>query len=124
MICVRIIRECPHNVLLKKRQGVDRVLQWAKKVVRDLDYTVRRIFRLYDIHWYDHDEVRIARRVNKSKKKRHFSREPIYTYVLMDTEHFKDTSFEECDINWHDYRQCEIGAICVDGYRALQGYEL
>ena len=51
------------NNVSRSKRGVDRVLQWAKKIVRDLDRMVRRIVRLYVIHLDDHDEVRMTRRV-------------------------------------------------------------
>jgi len=42
------------NNVSRHKRAVDRVLQWAKKVVRDLDSTVRRIVHLYGIHLDDH----------------------------------------------------------------------
>jgi len=68
------------NNVSRSKRGVDRVLQWAKKVVRDLDRTVQGIVRLYDIHLDDHDKIRMTRRVKTFKKKRHFFREPILWY--------------------------------------------
>ena len=37
-----------NNVTRKKSRGGDRDLQWAKKVLRDLERAVRRLNRLYD----------------------------------------------------------------------------
>ena len=50
------------------QRGGDRVLQWAKKVVRDLDRIIRRFFRLYDVYLDDYDEVRMTRRARKNGK--------------------------------------------------------
>jgi len=70
-----------NNVSSSKRE-VDRVLQWKKKVVRDLDRTVRRIVRLYDIHFDDHDEVRMTRRVKSLRRKHTFLGNVIINMVL------------------------------------------
>jgi len=71
------------NNVSRSKRGGDRVLRWAKKVVRDLDRTVRRIVRLYHIHLYEHDEVRMTRRArknNKSKTRKERPMEPVYKY--------------------------------------------
>ena len=41
------------NKVSRSKRGGDQVLQWAKKVVRDLDRTVRRILRLYYLYLDD-----------------------------------------------------------------------
>ena len=43
------------NKVSQSKRGGDRVLQWAKKFVRDLDRAVRRITHLYDSYLEDHD---------------------------------------------------------------------
>jgi hypothetical protein len=43
------------NVTRSKR--VDRNMQWAKKTLRDISRTVRRIVRIYDIFLDEHDEI-------------------------------------------------------------------
>ena len=48
------------NKVSWSERGGDQVLQWAKKVVRDLDRLVRRITRLYDIYLDDHSKVRMS----------------------------------------------------------------
>ena len=69
------------NKVSRSKRGSYRVLQWAKKVVRDLDRSVRRINRLYDLYLDEHDEVQMIRRVQKnSKKKKKFSKAPVYKY--------------------------------------------
>ena len=57
------------NKVSRSKRGGDRVLQWAKKVVRDLDRAFCRIKYLYDIYLDDHDKVRMIRRVQKGSKK-------------------------------------------------------
>ena len=57
------------NKVSRSKRGGDRVLQLAKKVVRDLDRVVCRITRLYDIYLDDHSEVRMSRRVQKGSNK-------------------------------------------------------
>ena len=70
------------NKVSRSNRGVDRVLQWAKKVVRDLDRAVRRITRLYDLYLDDHDEVKMIRRTQKNAKKKRVSKAPIYKYGI------------------------------------------
>ena len=72
------------NKVSRSKRGGDRVLQWATKVVRDLDRAVRRITRLYDIYLDDHDEVRMTRRVQKGSKKgrKKFSTAPVFKYGI------------------------------------------
>ena len=62
----------------RSRRGGDRVLQWAKKVERDLRRAIRRIARLYNFFLDDNDEIKSIRRTRKSKKK--FSTAPRYKY--------------------------------------------
>ena len=69
------------NKVSRSKRGSYRVLQWAKKVVRDLDRSVRRINRLYDLYLDEHDEVQMIRRVQKnSKDNKKFSKAPVYKY--------------------------------------------
>ena len=63
-----ILHEWKISNISRSKRGGDRVLQWAKKVVRDLDRTIRRIVRLYHVHLDDHDEVRMTRRARKNIK--------------------------------------------------------
>ena len=72
------------NKVSRSKRGGDRVLQWAKKVVKDLDRTVRRITKLYDVFLDDHDEVRMTRRVQKGSKKgrKKFSNAPVFKYGI------------------------------------------
>ena len=57
------------NKVSRSKRGGDRVLQWAKKVERDMDRAVRRIVRLYDLFLDDNDNVRYVRRSIRGKKK-------------------------------------------------------
>ena len=80
------------NKVSRSNRGVDRVLQWAKKVVRDLDRAVRRITRLCYLYLDDHDEVKMIRRTHKNAKKKRVSKAPIYKYsiaVPRDANHSK-----------------------------------
>lgn len=57
------------NQVTRSKRGGDRTLQWAKKVVRDMNRAIRRIIRLYDFFLDDDDNIRHVRRVQKRKKK-------------------------------------------------------
>ena len=81
------------NKVSRSKRSRDRVLQWAKKTVRDLNRSVRKITRLYDLYLDEHDEVRMIRRVQKTgKKKKKFSTALVFKYgveVPRTTEHAK-----------------------------------
>ena len=103
------------NKVSRSRRGGDRVLQWAKKVVRDLDRTVRRIVRLYDLYLDDHDDVRMIRRVQKgSKKRKKFSTAPIYKYgieVPRNPDHAQKIDKANGDTMWQDAFEKEVKAL-------------
>ena len=77
------------NKVSWSKRGGDQVLQWAKKVVRDLDPLVRQITCLYDIYLDDHSEVRMSRRVQKRSKKgrKKFSTAPVLNIAPKFREH-------------------------------------
>ena len=58
-----------HNVTRKRSRG-DRDLQWAKKVVRDMDRAIRRLHRLYDFSIADDGSIKSQRRTKKKKVSR------------------------------------------------------
>ena len=58
------------NEVSWSKRGGDRILQWAKKVVKDLNTSVRRITHLYDLFLDEDDEVRMIRQVQKNAKKK------------------------------------------------------
>ena len=105
-----------HNVSRSKR-GCDRVLKWAKKVIRDLDRTVRRVFRLYDVYLDDHDEVRMTRRARnngKSKKRKQRPTEPIYKYGLevpRNMAHARKIDAANNNTHWQDASKLELKAL-------------
>ena len=70
------------NKVCRSKRGGDRVLQWAKKVLRDLDHAVRRITNLYDLHLDDHDEVKLIRWTQKMSKKKRKPKGPVYKYDI------------------------------------------
>ena len=57
------------NKIIRSKRGGERFLQWAKKVVRDLDRAVFRIAPLYDLYLDDNDKVRMICRFQKGSKK-------------------------------------------------------
>ena len=102
------------NKVSRSKRGGDRVLQWAKKVVRDLDRAVRRITHLYDLYLDDHDEVRMIRRVQKNSKKKKFSRAPVFKYgieVPKNSEHAKRIDAENNNTFWQDAYVKEVKAL-------------
>ena len=56
------------NVSRKSRN--DRTMAWAKKTVRDVKRTARRVARLYDCYLDENDEIYNVRRIQNNKKKR------------------------------------------------------
>ena len=125
-----------NNKVSRSKRGGDRVLQWAKKVVRDMDRTVRRITRLYDLYLDDHDEVRMVRRVQKNskKKRKKFTTTPIFKYgieVPRTTEQAKRIDEENGNTFWQDAFEKEVNALlemdCFEfhpsGYHATLGDE-
>ena len=111
------------NKVSRSNRGVDRVLQWAKKVVRDLDRAVRRITRLYDLYLDDHDEVKMIRRTHKNAKKKRVSKAPIYKYgieVPRDANHSKLLDEKNGNRLWGEANDKEVKALldldCFDFY--------
>lgn len=70
------------NKVSRSKRGGDRVLQWAKKVEKDLERAARRITRLYDFFLDDNDEVKHIRRAQKTKKKKKFSSATTFKYGI------------------------------------------
>jgi hypothetical protein len=65
------------NVTRSKR--VDRNIQWAKKTLRDISRTVRRIARLYDV-FLDGKIFHVQQLQNKKKKKKKFTPGPQFKH--------------------------------------------
>ena len=98
------------NKVSRSKRGGDRVLQWAKKIVRDLTRSVRRITRLYDLYLDEHDEVRLI--PHKIKKK--FSTAPVFKYgveVPRTTEHAKKIDEKNGNTFWQDAYVKECKAL-------------
>ena len=57
------------NRVSRSKRGGDRILSWANKVIRDMNRSMRRITRLYDFYFDDHDNLCKTRRTVKRKKK-------------------------------------------------------
>ena len=93
----------------------DRVLSWAKKVLRDIDRSVRRIIRLYDLYLDDHDEVRMTQRVQKgSRKRKKFSLAVRYKYGVQVPRNVKQAQkLNEANENtiWQDEMDNELNAL-------------
>ena len=113
------------NKVSRSNRGVDRVLQWAKKGVRDLDRSVRRITRLYDLYLDDHDEVKMTRRTQKNAKKKRFSLAPVYKYgieVPRDVNHSKKLDQKNGNDLWKQAGDKEVKALldldCFDFHPA------
>ena len=58
-----------NNHVTRKKRGGDRNLQWAKKVLRDMDRATRRLQRLYDFHLDSEENIKYSRRTKRKKKK-------------------------------------------------------
>ena len=71
-----------NNDVNRSKRGADRVLNWAKKVMRDIDRAMRHITRLYDFCLNDKDTIRRIRRNQKGKKKKKFTTKPVYKYGI------------------------------------------
>ena len=112
------------------KSGGDRVLQRAKKVVRDLDLTVHRINRIYDLYLDDHDELRIIHRVQKGSRKgsnkgrRNVSNAPVFKYgieVPKKPEHAMKMGEKNGKEFWQDVINKKIKALlemdCLISYR-------
>ena len=59
-----------HYKSRSKKEGRDRILSWAKTVLRKYERAVRRVARLYDFVLDDHDNIRRVRRAVRAKKKK------------------------------------------------------
>ncbi len=92
------------NMVSRSKHGGDQVLQWAKKVVRDLDRAVRRITQLYDLYLDDHDEV------SKKKRKQFLAAHGIE--VPRNMEHAQRIDKENGNTFWQDaFGKKEVKAL-------------
>jgi hypothetical protein len=94
------------------KRGGDRVLQWAKKVVRDTDRAIRRIIRLYDFYLDENESIRKMRRVQKgSRKKRKVQQKPRFKYgieVPRNVGHALELDMRNGNTYWADSIKKEV----------------
>ena len=123
------------NKVSRSKRGGDRVLQWAKKVVRDMDRAIRRIVRLYDTYLDEDDNIRRVRRTVKGNKKR--KKPPstkVFKYGIQVPRSVTEAiSIDEKNGNtyWQDAMRLEVGALvdldCFEfkpeGYHPGSGYQ-
>ena len=70
------------NVTTRSQRG-DRMQAWAKKTLRDISRTARRMVRLYDFHLDENEEVYSVRRAStqtNKKKKKKYDPKPQFKY--------------------------------------------
>jgi hypothetical protein len=91
----------------------DRNLQWANKVLRDMDRAVRRIVRLYDFFLNDDDDVYTVRRV-QNKKKRKYSPKPTFKYGVLVPQSVRQAleyDKENGNTLWYDAMEKEMSSL-------------
>lgn len=96
----------------RSTRGGDRVLQWAKKVIRDTDRAMRRIVRLYDFFLNDDDSIGKIRRIQKgSRKRKKVKLKPRFKYgieVPRDPEHALKLDEANGNHNWAEAMGIEV----------------
>ena len=100
------------NKVSRSKRGGDRVLQWAKKVEKDMERAIRRIAKLYDFYLNDDDEIKRVRRTRKSKRK--FSTAPRYKYgieVPRNVKHALEIDKANGNTFWEDSLEKEIKSL-------------
>ena len=119
------------NKVSRSKRGGDRVLQWAKKVLRDMDRVVRRITNLYDFHLDDHDEIKFIRRAQKTNKRKRRPKGPVYKYGIEVPRNVEDAIRIDKENNntfWQDAYEKEIKALldldCFEFFPAGYHYKL
>ena len=65
----------------RSKRGGDRVLSWAKKVVRNTDHALQRIVRLYNFYLDNNNNIKYVCWVQKNNKKK-FSFGLVYKYGI------------------------------------------
>jgi hypothetical protein len=125
------------NVTTRSQRG-DRMQAWAKKTLRDISRTARRMVRLYDFHLDDNDEVYAVRRAvqggNKKRKKK-YDPKPQFKYGVQVPRNMKQAmKFDESNNNtlWQTSIKLEITALtdleCFDfkdpDYKCGPDYQL
>ena len=104
------------NKVSRSKRGGDRVLKWAKKVVRDMDRAIRRIVRLYDFYLDEDDNVKHIRRVQK-KGGRKSKKPPVkikYKYGIKVPGNVREAieiDKANGDTYWQDAMRLEVGAL-------------
>ena len=100
------------NKVSRSKRGGDRVLQWAKKVEKDMERAIRRIAKLYDFYLNENNEIKRVRRTRKSKKK--FSTAPRFKYgieVPKSVRHALEIDKANGNTFWEDSLEKEIKSL-------------
>ena len=98
-----------NNVTRKKHRG-DRDLQWAKKVVRDMQRALRRLDRLYDFSLGDDENIKYLRRTRKKK----FKAKKTMKYGIQVPRNVKEAYLLDTkngDTFWQDAIKLEIDSL-------------
>jgi hypothetical protein len=104
------------NVTTRSQRG-DRMQAWAKKTLRDISRTARRIAKLYDFHLDENQEVYAVRRALKNsnkKKKKKYDPRPQFKYGVQVPRNIKQAiEFDRINGNtlWQDSIKLEIKAL-------------
>jgi hypothetical protein len=92
-------------------------LQWAKKTLRDLKRSIRRVARLYDFYLDEDDVVRKVRRAqqggNKKKKRKNYGK-PVFMWgiqVPRTTRQALEFDQENSNTFWQDSIRKEVTAL-------------
>ena len=117
--CPKIVAQyIADNQVTRSKRGGDRTLQWAKKVVRDMNPAIRRITRLYDFFLDDDDTIRYVRRIQKRKKK--WKPKPIKRFkygleIPRNVEHALKIDEDNENTFWYDSMAKEVkNVIALD----------
>ena len=113
----------------------DRTLAWAKKTLRDMDRSIRRLCRLFDFEIDDNNRIVLVRRtgINKKKKKK-YKPPPRYKYgieVPRTVEEADNIDRQNGNELWKEATNSEVGTLvdmdCFEfherGYDPGDGYQ-
>ena len=104
------------NKVSRSNRGGDRVLRWAKQVVKDMEKATRRIARLYDFFLDEDDNIKYIRRTQKngSRKKKRPPSKTTYKYGVKVPRNVDEAirfDNENGDTFWQDAMRLEVGAL-------------
>jgi hypothetical protein len=104
------------EVTTRSQRG-DRMQAWAKKTLRDIRRTARRMARIYDFHLDENEEVFSVRRAvqnSNKKKKKKYDPKPQFKYGVQVPRNIKQAiDFDKSNNNtlWQDSIKLEIKAL-------------